>query len=111
MSHSFSLIFILSLLILLAQSTYGMQQGDYLAGGGYEVPVPVNTSEKVLANLETDYGTCLEAWNDVFKWVVILYGDWYGNQGANSSVYYWNTLLYSKIPAWINICILQPIIY
>ena len=50
-----------------------------MAAGGYEVPIPNTISERVSLYLATDYFTCLEAWNDVFKWVVILYGDWYGN--------------------------------
>jgi hypothetical protein len=46
----------------------------------------------------------LTAWNDVSKWCIVIYGDWYGNSGGNTLMYYAYHLLFDKIPRWISLC-------
>jgi hypothetical protein len=36
---------------------------------------------------DTTYDSCREAWNDMTFVFFLLYGDWYGNHGSNTSVY------------------------
>ena len=50
------------------------------------------------------YGSCSDAFSDIFTWVVVLYGDWYGNKGGNTIGYYLWNLIVNKIPAWVAIC-------
>ena len=46
--------------------------------------IPTNTFGKEQID---KYNSCSEAWNDMFYWLVLFYGDWYGNHGANTVAY------------------------
>ncbi len=61
-------------------------------------------SSYVESQLNLEYDSCLTAWNDVSKWCIVIYGDWYGNSGGNTMMYYAYHLLFDKIPRWINLC-------
>jgi len=61
-------------------------------------------SDYVELQLNIEYDNCLAAWNDVSRWCIVIYGDWYGNRGGNTLVYYLNRLLFDKIPRWISLC-------
>lgn len=55
--------------------------------------------------LNREYETCAEAFNDLLRWMVVLYGDWYGNKGGNTLMYYLNVVLTSKVPQWVSLCL------
>lgn len=63
-------------------------------------------SDYVESQLNLEYTSCSMAFNDVLRWSIIMYGDWYGNRGGNSLMYYANYLLTTKIPQWVSLCIL-----
>lgn len=62
-------------------------------------------SEYVESQLNLEYSSCSMAFNDVLRWCIVLFGDWYGNRGGNSLMYYMNYLLTTKIPKWVSLCI------
>ena len=55
--------------------------------------------------LNLQYETCSEAFNDMLRWMVVLYGDWYGNKGGNTIMYYLNVVLTTKVPQWVSLCL------
>ena len=63
-------------------------------------------SDYVETALNIEYTSCSQAFNDVLRWSIILYGDWYGNRGGNSLMYYMNYLIVTKIPKWVSLCVL-----
>jgi len=68
-----------------------------------ELPSKV-VSTYVESQLNMEYDSCLTAWNDVSRWCIVIYGDWYGNNGGNTLMYYVHRLLFDKIPRWISLC-------
>lgn len=50
------------------------------------------------------YSSCNEAWNDMVYWVALLYGDWYGNHGANTVAYSYWQYGWQRAPMWLDIC-------
>ena len=63
-------------------------------------------TDYVTEQLTKEFTTCAEAFNDVVRWCILLYGDWYGNRGGNTLVYYFNYLLMTKVPNWVALCYL-----
>ena len=48
----------------------------------------LNFSTLLQSRLKVKYSTCLDAWTDMLYWTALLYGDWYGNKGAHTLMYY-----------------------
>lgn len=46
--------------------------------------IPTNVFGK---EVQPEYKTCTEAWNDMLYYMVLFYGDWYGNHGSNTVAY------------------------
>ena len=62
-------------------------------------------SEHVDEAVLMEYSSCQNAYRDVIRWAIVLYGDWVGNKGGNSLLYYLNHLLSSKVPRMVQICL------
>jgi hypothetical protein len=53
---------------------------------------------------KTTYKTCTDAWNDMLFHMVVMYGDFYGNRGANTVMYNFWKFGWSRLPAWLDVC-------
>ena len=59
----------------------------------------------VTDRLAISYGTCLDAWYDMLYWTALLYGDWYGNHGGNTLMYFFWQYAQVRAPQWATLCI------
>lgn len=75
----------------------------------YWVPTRVQEgldfSEALKARLLVRFTTCKEAWWDMLYWSALLYGDIYGNNGANTLAYYFWQYLWVRAPQWVSLCV------
>ena len=56
-------------------------------------------------HLNVKYTSCKDAWEDIFYWTALLYGDWYGNNGAHTLMYFFFQYLWVRSTEWITLCI------
>ena len=77
-------------------------KGAYINAPGFSpllIPTNVFGKEEI-----QKYATCGEVWNDMLYWMVLMYGDWYGNHGANTVMYSFWQYVWQRAPQWFQLC-------
>lgn len=54
---------------------------------------------------EVTFSSCGSAMKSIIYWVVVFYGDFYGNLGENTLVSYMYQFAFIRVPALINVCL------
>ena len=71
-----------------------------------EIQQPPNQAIEleIVRTLNSQSSNCFEAYFDMLHWASIVLGDFYGNRGIHTSVYYLWALLFLKLPQWVQLC-------
>ena len=66
--------------------------------------VGLTAENDITTQLKVEYQTCDEAYIDMLKWAMVIYGDLFGNRGIYTSLFYLWSLLFYKAPQWLKLC-------